>query len=302
MRRRVEVQGHRGARGLRPENTLPAFAHALELGVDGVEFDVGLTSDGVVVVHHDQTLSALTTVDVAPLTPDDPKYPYVGWRIRELTLAQIKTVDSGVRRFEPGDPFSMTQLPLPGTPVATLAEVSRLVGGVPGVKLAVELKTDPSWPDAEVGEFVATVCRVLDSQNLLRRTRLLGFDWRFLKHARRLAPKAGRVALAEPPTLDPSWLAGGDPADPAAAAFAAGATHFSPQYTILTPALHEASLALGMPVTVWTVNDPSAMEHFVDMGVAAIVSDYPDRLRVVLHDLGLPLPRRQRIRRTAPAS
>ncbi|GAB3658008.1 glycerophosphodiester phosphodiesterase [Actinocorallia lasiicapitis] len=291
------MQGHRGARGLRPENTLPAFTHALELGVDGVELDVGLTSDGVVVVHHDQTLSALTTVDRAPLTPDDPQFPYVGWPLRKLSLAQIKTVDSGVRRFEPADPFSLTQLPLPGTPVATLAEVCSLVGSVPAVKLAVELKTDPSWSDRDVREFTAAVCRVLDAHSMLRRTRLLGFDWRFLRHARALAPKAGRVALVEPPTLDPSWLAGGDPSDPAAAAFAAGATHFSPQYTILTPQLQAAATSLNLPVTVWTVNTPTEMAHFISLGVAAIVTDYPDRLRTVLHDLGHPLPRRQRPRR-----
>lgn len=299
--RRTEIQGHRGARGLRPENTLPAFAHALALGVDAVELDVGLTADGVVVVHHDQTLSGLTSVDTSPLLAGDPMYPYVGRRIRELSLAQIKTVDSGVRRPEPNDPFELTQLPLPGTPVATLAEVCRLVGGVPAVRLAVELKTDPSWPDAEVGEFTATVIRALDAQGMLRRSRLLGFDWRFLKHARRLSPRTARVALAEPPTLDPSWLAGADPALPAAAAFAEGATVFSPQYMILTKELLRQSTDLGMPVTVWTVNDMDEMARFVEMGVSAIVSDYPDRLRAVLQAMGHPLPRRYKARNLTSA-
>lgn len=293
----MELQGHRGARGLRPENTLPGIAHALALGVDAVEFDVGLTADGAVVVHHDQTLSALTSVDRAPASAGDPMWPYVGRRIRELTLSQVKTVDSGVRRpDDPLDPFTLTQLPLPGTPVATLQEVCALIRCAPTVRLCVELKTDPSWADAEVGEFTAAVLGVLNEHGLLSRSRLLGFDWRFLKHARRLAPRAGRVALAEPPTLDPAWLAGGDPGHPVVSAFAAGATVYSPQYTILGEDVVRESAELGMPVTVWTVNEAEEMERFIRMGVSAIVSDYPDRLRIVAREQGLVLPRRYRPR------
>ena len=160
----------------------------------------------------------------------------------------------------------------------------------------MELKTDPSWPDAEVGEFTSAVVRVLNEHGLLSRSRLLGFDWRFLKHARRLAPKAGRVALAEPPTLDPEWLAGSDPDHPVVSAFAAGATVYSPQYTILDAEVVKESAELGMPVTVWTVNDSQEMERFIRMGVSAIVSDYPDQLRIVAKKQGLYLPRRYRTR------
>ncbi|MEO5876879.1 MAG: glycerophosphodiester phosphodiesterase family protein [Streptosporangiaceae bacterium] len=290
---RIEAHGHRGARGLRPENTLPAFAHALSIGVDAVELDVGLTADGVPVVHHDQTLSALTARDTL--------YPCVGRPIRELTLAQIKTVDAGVRRaLDADDPFVLTQLPMPGTPVATLAEVCALVGGSP-VGLAVELKTDPTWSDAAVGEFVEAVVAVLDAHGMTARSRLLGFDWRFLPHARRHAPAAHRSALVETPTLDPAWLAGQDPAHPAAGAFAAGATVFSPQHVILTRGLYDDAASLGMPVTVWTVNEPAEMIQFMDMGVAAIVTDYPDRLREAMRLRGLPLPRRHHPRRHATA-
>jgi glycerophosphoryl diester phosphodiesterase len=292
---RVEVHGHRGARGLRPENTLPGFAYALELGVDAIEFDVGLTADGVVVVNHDQALSPLTAADTGPVTPGDPLFPYVGRDIRDLTLAQIKTVDAGVRRLGPGqdgDPFVLTQLPLPGTRLPTLAEVCGLLHGLDGVRAAVELKTDPGWPDDEIRRFVIAVTEVLDAFDLLARSRFLAFDWRVLAEARRHAPQADRVALVERKTLadGSGWLAGLSPDDPTAAAVAAGACFLSPEHHLVTSQLVHDAHGLGLPVAVWTVNDPDDMARFIEYGVDAIVTDYPDRLHQVLASYDLPLP------------
>ncbi|WP_328594230.1 glycerophosphodiester phosphodiesterase family protein [Actinomadura macrotermitis] len=284
----VELHGHRGARGLRPENTLPGFAHAVEIGVHAVELDVGLTADGVVVLNHDQVLSAANLADTGPATPDDPLYPYVGRAIGELTLAQVRTVDAGSR---PPAAFAATQRPAPGTPPPTLAEACALLGAA-GVDLAVELKTDPGWPVAAVAEFTAAVAGVLDGAGLTGRARLLAFDWRVLVAARACAPGLGRVALAERKTLAPgtAWLAGLPPEAPAEAALAIGATALSPERHLVTPELVLTAQALGLPVAVWTVNDPGEMAALVDLGVDAIVTDYPDRLRAVLSEYGLPLP------------
>lgn len=289
----VELHGHRGARGLRPENTLPGLAHALELGVHAVEFDVGLSMDDVVVLNHDQVLSPVTTADTGPVFRDDPLYPYVGKALRELTLAQIRTVDAGTRRAgRDDDPFQFTQLPLPGTPPPTLAEACALLSGFPPVSLAVELKTDPGWPDAEVTRFTAAVAEVLAAFGLTPRSRLLAFDWRVLVEARRYAPEAARVALVERATAVPGtrWLAGQDPRDPGAAALDIGATALSPEMAMATPQLVERAQGLALPVSVWTVNEPTDMDRFVGYGVDAIVTDYPDRLRSVLTANGLPVP------------
>jgi glycerophosphoryl diester phosphodiesterase len=298
--RRPEVHGHRGARGLRPENTLPGFAHALAIGVDAIEFDVGLTADGVVIVNHDQVLSATTVSDTGPARPGDPLYPYVGRRIRELTLAQVKTVDAGVRRpVDDDDPFLLTQLPMPGTGLPTLAEFCALIGryDADALSLAVELKTDGGWPDTEVTEFVAAVAKTLDEYGLTGRSRLLGFDWRVLTDARRLAPEAGRVALLEGKTLG-----SGPPAEMGTlidAALEVGATAFSPERTLVTRRLVDDAHARGLPVIVWTVNDPAEMATLVELGVDAIVSDHPDRLHTVLKSHGLPRPRPYRVRARA---
>ncbi|MFI0354538.1 glycerophosphodiester phosphodiesterase family protein [Actinomadura sp. 9N407] len=289
----VEVHGHRGARGLRPENTLPGFAHALALGVHAVEFDVGLSSDDVVILSHDQVLSPVTTTDTGPVLAGDPRFPYVGKALRDLTLAQIRTVDAGTRR--PGgadDEFVLTQLQLPGTPLPTLAEVCALLSAVPDVTLAIELKTDPGWRDQEITRFTAEVAEVLAAFGLTPRSRLLAFDWRVLVEARRYAPEAGRVALVERATTGAGtrWLAGLGHADPAGAALDIGATSLSPEITMATPELVERAQGLALPVSVWTVNEPSEMARYVGYGVDAIVTDYPDRLRGVLTDHGLPVP------------
>lgn len=273
---RVEIQGHRGARGLWPENTLPGFARTIELGVDVIELDVGLTADGVPVLHHDQALNAGTVRDRGPCRPRDPLYPYVGRPIRELTLAQIKTIDAGIvnRRF------AETQTPAPGAEVPTLAEACALVAPH-DVRLAVEIKTDPSWPDVET--ITTSAVKVLESYGLAERSRLLAFDWRVLGVARELLPGGHRVALVEPDTLDSSWMAGHDPAAGlVAAAVAAGATMLSPKRVMVTPELVAAAHAAGLKVVVWTVNDPAEMARHVAFGVDAIVTDHPDRLRTVL--------------------
>src|SRR6202012_5377164 len=98
-----EIHGHRGARALRPENTLAGLAHALALGVDAIEFDVTLTADGAPVLAHDLVVSAQTIADTAPATEGDPDFPYVGKRWSALSLAQIATLDAGHRR--PAEPF-----------------------------------------------------------------------------------------------------------------------------------------------------------------------------------------------------
>jgi glycerophosphoryl diester phosphodiesterase len=314
---RVEAHGHRGARGLRPENTLPGFAHAFEIGVDAVELDVGLTADGVVVVNHDQSLSALNCSDTGPAWPGDPQFPYVGRTLRELTLDQIKTVDAGVRQaFAEGwpadnDPLVLTQLPMPGTPLPTLAEVCALLERYDSrqIHLAVELKTDPSWSYDEVERFVAAVAEVLQAGGLSHRARLLGFDWRVLVAARDVAPHLRRVALVEEKTLIGStgsgstgsgspWLAGMDPSDWMSGAVAIGANVLSPEHTMTTPELVNDAHALNLPVTVWTVNDPTDMARFLEYGVDAIVTDYPDRLRIVMESQGRRLPLAARLRNT----
>jgi glycerophosphoryl diester phosphodiesterase len=208
----------------------------------------------------------------------------VGRAWRSLTLAEVATLDAGGRHQVA--PYADTFVAVPGTPVPTLDEVCALVGPS-GVILSVELKTHPSWPDADVHLLVSSALAVLDRHGCTGQARILGFDWRVLRHALALAPDVPRVALIEPSTwADGSrWLAGLDPAsyDPStgfvAAARDVAAAFVSPSDGMTSPSVVTAAHEAGLGVIVWTVNDPDEMHALDELGVDGIVTDRPDLLR-----------------------
>lgn len=298
---RFDVQGHRGARGLRPENTLPAFAAALEMGVRTLELDVGVSADGVVVATHDRAVSPLKCRDTAPAVAGDPAFPYVGKAIRALTLAQLKTLDLGHRRpvDAAADPFVATQRPVPGTGMATLAEVFELVThyDADDVRFNIETKVDPRRPEATLPPepFAARLLEVIEAYGMVDRTTVQSFDWRTLLFARRQLPALDRVALVERRTTRPPWLAGTDldafDGDVAAAASATvDAAVFSPHHEFLDAATLASARWRGLSVLPWTVNDVAEMRRLIDLGVDGLITDYPDRLRHVMAERGMALP------------
>ncbi|MBG0820196.1 glycerophosphodiester phosphodiesterase [Planomonospora sp. ID91781] len=295
----AEIHGHRGARGLRPENTLPGLAHALELGVDALEFDVALTADRRLVLTHDLTVSPVTSADTGPARAGDPLFPYVGRPVGALTLAQLRTLECGVRLpLRPDDRFAATQVPVPHTRMPTLGAVLGLVDayGADGVRLHVELKSDPTRPDLtpDPREFTELVVAELDRHDRLDGAAILSFDWRILRIARELAPAARRYALIELDTLESVWLDGlllsDFGGDVPAAAAAAGGTAVSPEHVMVDEEFMRRAAAAGLPVVPWTVNEPDRAAALLDLGAAGLVTDYPDRMRALWAGRGLPLP------------
>jgi glycerophosphoryl diester phosphodiesterase len=299
-----DLQGHRGARGLVPENTLEAFTAALAIGVTTLELDLAMTKDGVLVVSHDSRLNPDHTRG-----PDGKFLTAEGPAIRSLTLAELGQYDVG--RLKPGTAYAATfpeQRGMDGIRIPTLSAVFDLVRQAKAdhVRFNIETKLTPTsgtdTPDPEA--FAAALAKAVRDAGLAARVTLQSFDWRTLLAMRRIAPEIDRVCLSieggSGDTLargrpGPSpWTAGLDIDDFGGSAprlvAAAGCTVWSPNYRNVTPeALAEAG-ALRLQVIPWTVNERPDMARLIQMGVSGIITDYPDRLRAVMAEKDMPLP------------
>ena len=195
MRRAIDLQGHRGARGLFPENTLAGFAAALAIGVDSFELDVALTADGVPVVSHDAALNP----DIAR-GPDGTWLTTRGTLIRTLRLAELAAYDVG--RIRPGSAYAAQfpdQAPRDGARIPTLAEVLAVD---PAVRFNIEMKTFPDHPDWTVGPtaMAEAVIAVAEAAGAIGRINVESFDWRGPRHVRRLRPDLPLAWLTSPQT------------------------------------------------------------------------------------------------------
>lgn len=296
----LDLQGHRGARGNAPENTLPAFERALEIGVTTLELDVGVTADGAVVIAHDSYLNPAFTRDATGQWLAGARGPL----IRSLSLAQLRSYDVG--RINPDASYARsfgTQQPRDGTRIPTLAALFDRVKalGANDVRFSIETKINPNRPDDTVGaqEMVHALLEVIRDAGMTPRVAIQSFDWRTLRLVRRLEPSIPTVFLtvqtADNDNLrDGNWTGGLKFADYASApemVQAAGGTIWSPNGGAVTEALVQQARALGLKVIPWTINRPADMERLIAWGVDGIVTDYPERLRAVMRARNLPLPR-----------
>lgn len=259
----LDVQGHRGARGHLPENTLPGFRLAIEMGVTTLELDVGVTRDGVVAVHHDRRLNP----DIAR-APDGQWVAAPAPLLRALSYDELEKYDVG--RIRPGSEYAARfphQQPVDGTRIPRLADVFALAAKT-AVRFNIELKLLPSHPYETLAPdpFAAAVIAEVRKSGMDKRSTLQSFDWRAVKAAEREAPEIATAYLSEARYAD------------VAAVRAAGAKTWSPDFRALTKEKLDAAHAAGMRVVVWTVNEPHHIRRLVEWGVDGIISDYPDRV------------------------
>jgi glycerophosphoryl diester phosphodiesterase len=290
-----DLEAHRGGRGETTEESLRAFAKALESGVSTLEFDVELSKDGQPLVWHDPTIQPEKCVDTAPAFDGDPQYPYVGKLVHELTLAQVHTLDCG--RLLNDYPRAEV---VRGNKIATLPQVFALTDSyhADAIRYNIETKVDADQPgaSAEPREFVDVILAAVRSAGKVDRVQIQSFDWRTLRLVRSAEPSMPLVALYDGRTwaADSPWLAGENPAligDPLIGARMVGASIASPDYRLVTgePYVDRAH-ALGLKVIPWTVNDAATMRQLIGLRVDGIITDYPTTLRGVLAELAMPLP------------
>jgi glycerophosphoryl diester phosphodiesterase len=249
----IQVHGHRGARAMRPENTLPAFEYAIAQGVDALELDMAVTRDNVVVVSHDPLLQSPVCTG--------PRERAV---IHELTLAEVRQWDCGAKQ-NPGFPKQQT---VPGTRMPTLDQVFDLA---PKGKFLfnIETKSFPDHPELSPppDEFVRLVLEVVRKHHLEQRVILQSFDFRTLHAMRKLAPEIKQAALYSGPAED--FVEIGKEA---------GAEIVSPSFNLVTPEQVKAAHTAGYKVLPWTANKSDDWSRLVAAGVDGIISDDPAAL------------------------
>ena len=305
---------HRGGTGLWPENTLEAFRRAIDLGIDGIELDVHLSGDGVLVVHHDETLKPAIARDHKGqwLTPPTP-------RIKDLTFEDLQTYDVG--RLRPDSRYGVRfpeQTAIDGARIPSLdATIELLKARAPeSFRLYVELKTALLDPEtgADPRKLAQMTARCVQSHGFETQTTFVSFEWKALQSMKEYLPDSERRFITFPfMMIDPNheaaaldkpgsttirlralsreggpWAAGIDwrtqPGESFGAKIlhsikAAGGEGWFAYFRDVTAEMLMLADDLGLKVSVWTVDQPEEMERLAGLGVEAILTDRPDRLK-----------------------
>ena len=298
-----DLEGHRGTRGLAPENTMAAFKRALAIGVTTIETDLAVTRDDVLVISHDPFLNP----DVVR-GPDGQWLTAKGPAIRTLTLTELKRHEIG--RLNPGSRYAAQfpdQKSADGERFPTLVELIDLVKAHDAsTRLNIETKITPLDPaqTVDAASFAKLVVDAVRASGMTDRVTVQSFDWRTLVEVKKLAPEIPLACLTIETENSDNVKSVGEAPSPWTAGLdlrrydgslprlvqAAGCAIWSPLARNATAARIAESHALNLKVLPWTVNDPAEMGRLIDAGVDGIITDYPDRLRRVMAEKKLSLP------------
>lgn len=232
------VIGHRGAAAVRPENTLPSFEHAIDLGVDALEFDVRITADGVAVVHHDASTGRTCGDDLL---------------IERSTIAQLRRLDAATTFIGASTSAGPTVIPL-------LDEVLALTRGIP---LIIECKTVNAAP---------VVLKALTTHGATDRVLVGSFLHGAIHHARHAGVPSGASRRDMIALVLRGFMRWAPPQLPYAAMCI---PEVSSGVRLPIGRLVRWGHALGVPVHIWTVNSAADANRLWDLGVTGIISDDP---------------------------
>ncbi len=278
-----DFQGHRGARGLAPENTWPAFQTALSLGVDTLELDCHLTKDNVLIIHHDHSINPELC-----RYPDGREVP--AKNVREWTLAELKELDCGSLRNKK---FPEQKL-FPGTRLITLDEFFRNViayekenPSATKVNFNIETKIDEGKDSPEVVlEYVRNMTTVVVKNNMAERTTIQSFYLPVLPEVKKLDSRIKTSALFSPNYWTGFWMYTGIKSR-AGRKIIQKAVEFqadiiSPYYLYISNEFIKEARNHHLKVVPWTVNDRKKMVELMRYGVDGIITDYPNRFKMII--------------------
>lgn len=299
----IHIHGHRGARGILPENTLEGFRFTFDLGVRVIELDVLMSADNIPVITHDPILLPDATRDANGQWLDNHNT-----QVNALTLAELQALDVG--GLQSGTPYAKRfpdQAFVGGLRIPTLEAVCQLIcePAYQDVWLNLEIKSTPLFPDftPPPAEYMARVYEVIHQYQLADRIILQSFDWRIVHQSQRLAPDVPRSYLTYAPhggdpkdvnvSEDSPWMDGLSLSDhdgslPKTIA-AAGGQVWAPFHKDLTQADMNTARDCGLMVNVWTVNELADIDRMIALGVDGIITDYPGRVQRRLLDHGMTL-------------
>jgi glycerophosphoryl diester phosphodiesterase len=258
----VEVHGHRGARAVRPENTLPAFQYALEVGVDVLELDLHVTKDRELVLSHNAKIPKDLCLGPGgkPISKEPPIY--------SLTLSEVKEYDCGSLRHSKYP----NQVSVPNTPIPTLAELFKLVNesNLPSarkVRFNIETKMNPARLSPPPEEFVSLVMREIEAFGMIDRVIIQSFDFRTLREVRKTHPQVVISALVEDSRINLIKVA--EQLKPEI---------ISPEWQMLDEDLVARLHSRGVQVAPWTANNAPVWRKLLEWKVDAVITDDPKGL------------------------
>jgi len=262
-----DLQGHRGARGLAPENTLQAFREAIDIGVNTLELDVVVTKDRQLVVSHEPWMNADICKNLAGNTID--KETEKELNIYQMTYEEVKAYDCGSTYYPafPEQKLESAYKPLLKEVLNMADNISRNHGKK--IKYNIELKSLPEGDDVnhpKPAEFVKLVIGLLQLETKLERVNLQSFDFRILKALHQSYPEVRLAALVYDMDFDTAINELGFLPE-----------IYSPYFPLVSKDLVKDAHESGMKVIPWTVNEPDQMKNLLKMGVDGLITDYPDR-------------------------
>lgn len=298
----VEIYGHRGAAGLAPENTITAYRAALDIGVDVIDMDVGITQDGIVVVYHDSELN-----------PDITREPNGNWLssdlkpLKHLNYASLQHFNVG--KINPASEYAKAfplQQGSENEHIPTLKEVIQYAKTRDAnIRFQIEIKTNPLEPQTspEPANIVPAIVKVLKEEGVEHLTEVHSFDWRNLRLLEKLAPNVTRSYLTVNEyhtSKDAKAWSSGTPLNKTLNSFpklikALNGHIWCPDFNEVTASDISEAHALGLKVTVWSVDKPEDMLKMIQYGVDGIITNRPDLLRGLLAAKNL-IPRKSSLK------